>query len=140
MLDKIKLGDKEVRFYSNVNELPIKRYQLLNKYLLIDSGIGSDTKSILKHFHKLDQFIEVGDIESISLERENMLMCYNFIGSESYIKSYTFASLIKEVDGEKFDVTDDNIDELVELLECSPISVGELNSLVDSQKKSLMSN
>lgn len=140
MKQEIKIGDDVFTFYENITELPIKRYQLLQKYILIDAGIGSSLSDTMKHFNKIDQFIEVNDIESVAIEKENMLMGYNFILSDEFISSYTFASLIKTKNGEVLDINDDNIEELVDLLECSSISVGEITGLVELQKKSLMNN
>jgi hypothetical protein len=86
----------------------------------------------------MDEFIKVGDMESISIERENMLMNFNFMLNESYIKTYSFVCLIKTIDGVSLDITDDNIDELVNMLECSDLSVSVLDNIVDLQKKTLI--
>jgi hypothetical protein len=144
MTDKITInvGDSQrtLTFFKSINELPIKRYQLLQKYSLIDAGIGSTLNDVLRHFSRLDQFIEVKDYDSIVAERENMLMSYQFMLSEQYIKSYVFACLIKTIDGQLVDVNDDVIDEYVEMLELSDLKIGQVEDITDSQKKSLMSS
>jgi hypothetical protein len=48
--------------------------------------------------------------------------------------------MIKSIDGVDVDVTDDTIDELVSLLECSDITYGQVESIITSQKKSLIGN
>ena len=144
MTDKIKIniGENEhtLTFFKSINELPIKRYQLLQKYCLVDAGIGSTLNDVIRHFSRLDQFIEVKDFDSIVAERENMLMSYQFMLSEQYIKSYVFACLIKTIDNVNIDVTDDNIDEYVEMLELSDLTISQVEDITESQKKSLMSN
>lgn len=127
-------------FYTDIRHLPIKRYQLLQKYSLIDAGVGSTIADIFRHFNRLDQFIEAKDIESIAIERENMLMNYQFISSGSYTKTYTFASLIHTINKKIVEIDDTNIDEYVQMLEDSNISVLDLSELVESQKKSLVSS
>lgn len=137
-----KLDGEQVKltFYTDVRSLPIKRYQLLQKYSLIDAGVGSTIADVFRHFNRLDQFIEAKDIESIAIERENMLMSYQFISSESYTKTYTFASLIHTINGQIVEIDDTNIDDYVQMLEDSDISVLDLSNITESQKKSLISN
>tara|TARA_R110000822_G_scaffold300126_2_gene423445 strand:- start:2361 stop:2792 length:432 start_codon:yes stop_codon:yes gene_type:complete len=131
---------KTLTLYKNINELPIKRYQLLQKYSLIDAGIGSTTDDIIRHLHRMDEFIQVGDMESVSTERENMLMNFNFMLGENYVKSYVFAAMIKRIDGEQIEVTDDNIDELIALLDSSDITVGMIDDITALQKKTSTNN
>jgi hypothetical protein len=144
MTDKITInvGDNQhtLTFFKSINELPIKRFQLIQRYALIDSGIGSTLNDVIRHFSRLDQFIEVKDYESIVAERENLLMNYQFMLTNQYIKSYVFASLIKSIDGVNVDITDDNIDDYVQMLENSDLTISQVEDITDSQKKSLMSN
>jgi hypothetical protein len=143
-MDKVVINvdgeQKTLTFFKSINELPIKRFQLTQRYSLIDAGIGSTLNDIIRHFSRLDQFIEVKDYDSIVAERENLLMNYQFLLSNEYVKSYVFASLIKSVDGVNVDITDDNIDEYVEMLENSDLIVSQVETLTEFQKKSLMSN
>ena len=143
-MDKIVINvdgeQKTLTFFKSINELPIKRFQLVQRYCLIESGIGSTLNDIIRHFSRLDQFIEVKDYDSIVAERENLLMNYQFMIGEQYIKSYVFASLIKSIDGVNVDITDDNIDDYVQMLENSDLTISQVEEITDSQKKSLMSN
>jgi len=131
---------KTLTFFKSINELPIKRFQLVQRYCLIESGIGSTLNDVLRHFSRLDQFIEVKDFDSIVAERENLLMAFQFMMGEEYIKSYVFASLIKSVDGVNVDITDDNIDDYVQMLENSDLTISQVEDITEFQKKSLMSN
>lgn len=140
---KITVADgivKNITLYKNISELPIKRYQLLQKYSLIDVGIGSTYDDVIRHLHRMDEFISVSDLESISIERENMLMNFNFMLGEQYVKSYVFACMIKKIDGELIEVTDDTIDELIALLDSSDITVGMIDDITTIQKKTSISN
>lgn len=141
-MDNIKIttveGDtKELQLFKSINDLPIQRYQLLQKYSLIDAGIGSTYEDVIRHLSRMDDFIQVSDMESITTERENMLMNFNFMLTEQYVKSYVFACLIKKIDGELVEVTDDTIDELVYMLEGSDITVGMIDNITSLQKKTL---
>jgi hypothetical protein len=141
-MDNIKIttveGDtKELQLFKSINDLPIQRYQLLQKYSLIDAGIGSTYEDVIRHLSRMDDFIQVSDMESITTERENMLMNFNFMLTEQYVKSYVFACLIKKIDGELVEVTDDTIDELVYMLEGSDITVGMIDNITSLQKKTI---
>lgn len=135
---KLTLNDKQVTFYDTIDELPIKRYNLLNKYSLIDLGIGSDVSDIVRHHSRFNQFLELKDYESLYVENENLMINYNFILSAKNIKGYVLASLIKEIDGEKVDVSDSTIEEYVDFLESSTLTIGELNDYTDNLKKNFL--
>lgn len=127
-----------IQFYDSVETLPIKRYQLLQKYSLIDGGIGSSLEDVLRHFQKFDNFIEVKDMDSLVIERENLMMNFSFMLEQKSTATYMLASMVKSVGGQATDVNDENIDELVELLECLDISYHEIEKVIETQKKSLV--
>lgn len=135
---KLTLNNKQVTFYDTIDELPIKRYNLLNKYSLIDLGIGSDVSDIVRHHSRFNQFLELKDYESLYVENENLMINYNFILSAKNIKGYVLASLIKEIDGEKVDVSDSNIEEYVDFLESSDLTIGQLEQYTDNLKKNFL--
>jgi hypothetical protein len=135
---KLTLNNKQVTFYDTIDELPIKRYNLLNKYSLIDLGIGSDVSDIVRHHSRFNQFLELKDYESLYVENENLMINYNFILSSKNIKGYVLASLIKEIDGEKVDVSDSTIEEYVDFLEQSSLTIGQLADYTDNLKKNFL--
>jgi hypothetical protein len=139
---KINVNDEEkiLTFYDNIETLPIKRYQLVQKYSLIDAGIGSTLNDVMTKFAKFDQFLEVGDLESLAIERENMLININYMLNEKNTTGYLLASMIKTLDGNVIEINDDNIDELVDMLECSDISFEAVREISDAQKKSLIAS
>jgi len=124
-------------FYESLDDLPIKNYNLLQKYALIDLGIGSDLSDVVRHHTRFNQLLEVKDYESLYIENENLMINYNFLLSEKNIKGYVLASLLKEVDGTKVNVTDDNIEEYVDKIENSTITFGQLESYTTVLKKKL---
>lgn len=138
--DLIDGTEKTIVFYDNIENIPIKRYQLLQKYSLIDGGIGSTMGDVVRHFQKFDQFLEVKDMESLSIERENLLMNFGFIINGQSTATYMMGAMIKSIDGKDIEVDDTVIDELVGLLERLDISYDSLAKVVDAQKKSLQSS
>ena len=132
--------EKVLTFYDSIETMPIKRYQMVQKYSLIDAGIGSTLNDVITKFAKFDQFLEVGDLEALSTERENLLININYMLMEKNTIAYLLASMIKTVDGKTVDVNDDTIDELVEMLERSDITYNDVKDISDKQKKSLIEN
>lgn len=47
------VNKKVVRVYDSIDEMPIVNFQKYNKYLLIDSGIGSDADDIDAHITRV---------------------------------------------------------------------------------------
>lgn len=131
---------KVLTFYDSIDTLPIKRYQLVQKYSLIDSGIGSTLNDVMTKFAKFDHFLQEGDLESLSTERENLLININYMLNEKNTVGYLLVSMIKTIDGNVVEVNDDNIDELVELLERSDIEFKSVKEISDKQKKSLITS
>ena len=135
---KLAINEKTVSFYDNIEDLPIKRYNLLNKYSLIDLGIGSDVSDVVRHHSRFNQFLELKDYDSLYVENENLMINYNFILSSKNIKGYVLASLIKEVDNTKVEISDSNIEEYVDFLEQSDLTIGQLEDYTDNLKKNFL--
>ena len=51
------VNKKVVRVYDSIDEMPIVNFQKYNKYLLIDSGIGSDADDIDAHITRVEMCI-----------------------------------------------------------------------------------
>lgn len=135
---KVNIGEKTVTFYDSIDELPIKTYNLLNKYSLIDIGVGSDVSDVIRHHQRLNQFLELKDYDSLYVENENLMINYNFLLSEKNIKGYVLACLIKDVDGEKVVITDTNIEDYVDFLQNSDLTYGELEEYSEKLKKNFL--
>lgn len=135
---KLTINNKVVTFYDSIDELPIKRYNLLNKYSLIDIGVGSDVSDVIRHHQRFNQFLELKDYDSLYIENENLMINYNFLLNEKNIKGYVLACLIKDVDGEQVNITDTNIEDYVDFLQESELTYGELEQYSENLKKNFL--
>lgn len=135
---KLTIDNKVVTFYDSIDELPIKRYNLLNKYSLIDIGVGSDISDVVRHHQRFNQFLELKDYDSLYVENENLMINYNFLLSEKNIKGYVLACLIKDIDGENICITDTNIEDFVDFLQNSELTYGELEKYCENLKKNFL--
>ncbi len=104
------INKKIVRVYDSIDEMPIINFQKYNKYLLIDSGIGSDADDIDSHIVKIAKFMKSGNNKKALQELQNMRQNLYMINSEISPKYLAFAALIHDIDGKEVtDLSDDNL-------------------------------
>ena len=64
-MKSLLINKKIVRVYDSIDEMPIINFQKYNKYLLIDSGIGSDADDIDAHIVKIAKYIKSNNNRNI---------------------------------------------------------------------------
>jgi len=139
---KDKAGkDRTATFHNSISTLPIKQYQLVQKFSLIDLGVGSTLHDVNRHLTKLDQFLEAKDYDSLALERQNLQLNFSFLLDEQVIPLYVLASMVETLDGNNITITkESDVDYYYELFETSTLTYGVVSNIVESQKKSLVTN
>lgn len=109
-MKKILFNNRVIEVYDSIEELPMINFQKYNKYLLIDSGIGSDVDSIDEHVVKIAKLINIGDSVKAIQELQNMRQNLYMINSEISPRYLAFAALIHKVDGKRiYDMSDDGL-------------------------------
>lgn len=104
------VNKKTVRVYDSIDEMPIINFQKYNKYLLIDSGIGSDVDDIDAHIARIAKFIKSNNAKKALQELQNMRQSMYMVNSEISPKYLAFAALIHSIDGEEVnDLSDDGL-------------------------------
>lgn len=104
------VNKKVVRVYDSIDEMPIVNFQKYNKYLLIDSGIGSDADDIDAHITRVAKFIKSNNAKKALQELQNMRQNMYMVNSEISPKYLAFAALIHSIDGEEVnDLSDDGL-------------------------------
>lgn len=108
------LNKKIIKVYDSIDEMPIVNFQKYNKYLLIDSGIGSDADDIDSHIVKIAKFIRAGDNKKALQELQNMRQNMYMVNNEISPKYLAFAALIHSIDGKELtDLSDDGLKEVL---------------------------
>ncbi len=109
------INKKIVRVYDSIDEMPIVNFQKYNKYLLIDSGIGSDADDIDAHIVKIAKYIKSNNNRKALQELQNMRQNMYMVNSEISPKYLAFAALIHSVDGKEVnDLSDDGLKKLLQ--------------------------
>lgn len=130
----ISLNGKILKLYDSIDEMPIVNFQKYNKYLLLDSGIGSDADDVDAHIVKIAKYIKAGSAEKALQELQNMRQNIYMINSELSPKYLAFAALIYSVDGrEVTDLSDEGLKAL--LCDIKKVKHSSLFSLLTKLKK-----
>nr|DAI13759.1 MAG TPA: hypothetical protein [Caudoviricetes sp.] len=114
-MKSLLINKKIVRVYDSIDEMPIVNFQKYNKYLLIDSGIGSDADDIDAHIVKIAKFIKANNNKKALQELHNMRQNMYMINNEISPKYLAFAALIHSIDGKEVnDLSDDGLKKLLQ--------------------------
>lgn len=114
-MKSLLINKKIVRVYDSIDEMPIVNFQKYNKYLLIDSGIGSDADDIDAHIVKIAKFIKANNNNKALQELQNMRQNMYMVNNEISPKYLAFAALIHSIDGKEVnDLSDDGLKKLLQ--------------------------
>lgn len=131
----IKIGKHKVTFYDAISELPITRFHVYNKMLLVDSGVGSDITDFDSHIERVIAFLKKKDNESAIKEMQNLRQNIYLIQQALSPKHMAFAALIADIDGKPCDnISDEGLKET--LAKIANEKITEIDKpLHDSKKK-----
>lgn len=114
-MKQMLINKKTICVYDSIDEMPIANFQKYNKYLMIDSGVGSDVDDIDAHITKIAKYIKSKDEKKALLELQNMRQSMYMVNSEISPKYLAFAALIHSIDGKEVtDLSDDGLKALLE--------------------------
>lgn len=118
--------------------MPIKLYNITQRYLLQDMGIGSDMAAIDEHFKSLDAFLAAGKIEDARAERQNQRFAfYTMLEGVNY-KSLAFGCHIHSVDG--VEITDRSEEAISELVDSLDVNIDFIEETLQDVKKNFNMN
>lgn len=113
-MKSIIVNKKVIRVYDSIDEMPIVNFQKYNKYLLIDSGIGSDADDIDSHISRIAKFIKANSCKKALQELQNMRQNMYMVNNEISPRYLAFAALIHSVNGKEVnDLSDDSLKALL---------------------------
>lgn len=131
-----KIGGHRVRLYDAIDELPIVRFQKMQKYILIDAGIGADIAAFDRHCDKARRYLAQGKTDFARQEFENLRQCVYFVQSELNLGHRAFAVMVDSIDGEKVtDISDAGVEAVLKKL--GGASVKETAEVTRAVKKKI---
>lgn len=130
-----KVNKHTVEIYDSIDELPIQRFQKFNKYMLIDSGVGSDMQDVLSHIDRARIYIKSNPAMAAT-ELENLRQSIYLMVDELSPKHMAFAALVRKIDGEEMnDISDAGLKRVLGIL--SEAKKGWLDGVLNSVKKKI---
>ena len=138
---KIKklLRSTTIELYGSIKEMPIERFNELNKLATIDMGVGSTLQDFNQHFSKLHSFLKNDKKNDALLEMSNIYQNFFYAINKISIWSYSFCAFIKSIDGEEYDKTEiSDHRETIQRLSNKGLTVDQCQSTIDEVKKNLI--
>ena len=133
----IKKGIKRtrVKLYDDIDQLPIKRFMLANKYWMLHDEIGSSIEDFdQKHYPKFT--LTAGDKEKTLKGLANFrILVYNIM-NEVNVEHLSFACLIHSInDKEVTDLSDNNLKKILSELSDLGLTQAALKKKLNQQEK-----
>lgn len=137
MKTEIVNGNKVVYYDGDIMELNAYRFQRFNKYLLIDSGIGSDIQDVDNHIERIKGFVKT-DKDKALTELDNMRHNIYLVMKNITPKHLAVCTLIHSINGVPVtDLSDEGIQQIYEKLN-KKLSAGWFEHKFQALKKKLM--
>ena len=133
---ELKDAGKRIELYNSIEELPIKRYVAYQKYILLDTCVGSTLEDVLAHFEKLDYFLQHNKVNEAKQERLNLHTGIYLQYEKINTTMLSFCCFVKSIDGqERKDLTEEGLQATSEILQETNITIGKLSKLLAQVKK-----
>ena len=121
-MKEVVLNGKKVRLYDSIDSLPIERFHVYNRMLLVDGGIGSDISDFDAHVEKVVRYIKNNDRENAAKEMENLRQNVYMVLEGQNVRHLSFACLVQSIDGrECSDLSTEGLKNVLEQLGGTPI-------------------
>ena len=133
---EVELNGHKVRLYDSIDVLPITRFHVYNRMLLVDAGIGSDISDLDNHLERAVRYIKGGDRDNAAKELENLRQNVYMVITGQNVRHLSFACLVESIDGEPCDdLSQEGLTKIVEML--GGATRKEMTEVLTSVKKKI---
>jgi len=134
----IKIKGNIIEVYDSSESLPMKRYNKLNKYIMIGSEIGNSFEDYDVRTSKALAFLQKGMIKEAQQELNNRRQLVYNAFNEYNPKDKAFAILVKRINNKYYnDVSSSGLDEVLNHLDRIGLSyIKSYDVLMEVKKKS----
>lgn len=98
-MQKTKIGNLNLEVFDSIEDLPMNRYHLFNRYLLVDAGIGSDLSALDAHFEKVGKYLQLGQTDNALAEMTNLRNSVYMVQEQLKPDMMAYATLIHSING-----------------------------------------
>jgi hypothetical protein len=137
-MKEIKHNRHKIVIEDDISRLNIQRFQHFNRWLLMDSGIGSDLNAINGRLTNIMLYIKHDDKENALKEVANMSQAITFVMENINPEMGAFICLCESIDGVRVnDLSDEGIKKYIEILGRKDIPLAKIREWLSDAKKKL---
>ena len=126
----------KITIYGEAKEMPIARFNDLQKYSVIQSGIGHTMQDIDARYAKVAAFIAEGKTAEAIKELENSRFAILSTMQGVNYATHCFATFIKSIDGVEYnDLSDEGLDATLAAIIATDITQYDVEIAVEEVKK-----
>lgn len=130
----------KVLLYDDIEQMPVDRFNKINKYWMLDDAIGSSIEDFDKlHFSRFAVLLD--DNDKLLKELQNFrIMIYNIM-NEVNVNHLSFACMVHSVNGEEFtDLSTESLNKMLKRLSDLGLTQEDLKKKPQKQKKPSLAN
>ncbi len=126
----------EIVMFTDIRQMPFKRYIEFQKHLLIDSGIGSTMEDVSSHFQKLFSYLNHEKIPEAVTESQNLYRNIYAVLNGHNTSLTTICCLVKSLGGKYVnDISDEGLKKTAAILIDKGITLKEIETQLEEVKK-----
>lgn len=138
-MTEIKLNGNYLEMYDSIDSMPITRFKEYNRFVAMDSGIGSDMTAIDHHISTAIKFYRMNDFEKGDNVLQNMRQNIYFVINKTSPKMNSFVAAIKTINGKELtDISEP--EKIIDDLSKKGLTVGKVYGFLNDLKKKLVKN
>lgn len=140
-MQELKLKSKTVKLFDDIENLPVKLFNLANEYSMQDFEIGNQMSDVDRHENRIEVLLSAGKIaEAIQVQKNKRMAYWAMLNGINY-RSLTFACHIHAIDDKPVtDHSPDNLRRIIDELSDDGLTMAMVNGYLDQLKKKLKSN
>lgn len=139
-MKKERYKNLDLELYDTPMELPSERFSLLNKYIMIDSGIGATMEDFDRHLNVIKKYISQDNKSKASLEIDNMRQCYWLVMNGITPEVSAFACFVKSINGHNYEQNEQGVQAISKRIKESSMPMGLIKTILNSLKKKSTKN
>lgn len=129
------INGHKVVVYDSIEETNIVRFQKFNQFVLVDSGIGSDTEAVTRHLNEIIAYNKAGEVQKVENAALSMIQAISLVMKGENPKVKSFATMIHSINGVPTELTETGIAATIAELNRIRFTVGDVRKMLAELKK-----
>lgn len=126
-MKELKVGRRKVLLYDSIDDLPLENWHKINKYMLIEAGVGSTLLDFDERIKGSLIHLKAGNLDKAATEINNMRQLFLFLTNEMSVAHLAFACLVHSIDGEMVkDISDEGLKNVLRKIDAQSSNDGSV--------------